>query len=100
MSAIGPGDWVECLKGSSMISDCVPGGLYCVEAIVPAEGECPQCGDDTPEGLLFSGHKKRLSPCGLYWSWCPCRFRPIYRPRAEFIESLKQPAPSRELEDA
>lgn len=102
MSAIGPGDWVECLTPSPDTNACVEGGLYCVEALVPAFGGCPVCDDDMPEGMIFAGHPREPAWGGYLKSWCPCRFRPIYRPKSDFIEQLKQPAPDivREFEDA
>ena len=92
MSAIGPGDWVECIARTGRPDLCVPGGLYCVEALVPAFGTCPACEDGSDiEGMIFVGQPKERNDTGQYWSWCPCRFRPVYRPKADLIESLKAP---------
>jgi hypothetical protein len=90
---IGPGDWCEFLGPPSPepgAETVVVGGLYCVEAFVASWGACNHCGDDTETGLILAGQPR--VPCGgTLMSWCPCRFRPVYRPRASFIASLKAP---------
>lgn len=102
------GDFVECIGDVSRSAHVTPvrtGGIYCVEAIVPAIGDCPACGEWDDTGLIFSGHPKQRAFLSedeaddLLLSWCPCRFRPIYRPRADLIESLKAP-PERVREPA
>jgi hypothetical protein len=87
---IGPGDWVECI-GAFVNPFFVVGRLYQAERVVPAIGDCPACGDETGRGLLFVGGPRIHHPVVGVMSCCPCRFRPVYRPRADFIESLKAP---------
>lgn len=86
MSApIGPGDWVECVKADFFGGDTiVKGGIYCVEAILPNHGWCPLCKDYCADVVLTTDVEKDIG-------WCPGRFRPIYRPKAELIEVLKKP---------
>lgn len=84
---IGPGDWVECYRGR----DCPPvyvGAIYQCEEVWddPEWGEC----DDCPPGPLapcitLKGINTRQDPL------CACTLRPIYRPKADLIESLKAP---------
>lgn len=98
MSAIGPGDWVECIRTGDR-PDPRPGvgfglgKLYCVREVSTRDYLCP-CGK-RHAGLRFTNMLD--SPMG--W-WSMCAFRPIYRPRdnAEFIEKLKTPAPPETVE--
>lgn len=86
MSAIGPGDWVECV-------DCIPsdkptakfalGSIYQVEDCVFVPGI------KQPHGLIIKEMPRSSHPTGAY---CATAFRPIYRPKAGLIESLKTPA--------
>lgn len=86
MSTIGPGDWVECVRGArSNFSWCpeevVAGCLYRVT-------EVDQASDwrgNLAEGLFLQGFDQRHG-------WSVERFRPIYRPKTDLIESLKTPA--------
>jgi hypothetical protein len=81
--AIGPGDFVECIAGhASRI-----GRVFRVLDIGPPNF-CFVCGGC--QGLELS-EQRRASTGG--W-WCPTGYKPIYRPRADLIESLMQPAPS------
>lgn len=93
---IGPGDWVECVDGDARYPQMPRGSIWCVEAIIPWRAFCALCeGGST----LFPALKLAGDPDD---DWCACAYRPIYRPRASFIESLKAPpqrAP-RETEDA
>lgn len=96
MTAIGKGDWVECVDNRSRdYEGCEErlrlGGLYCVE-----RADIAPCGD--PAIWLIEATAA-----------CPeqgfrlDRFRPIFRPRADFIEALKAPpkhAPVRTVEPA
>lgn len=93
---IGPGDWVECLRVWPRAPDEAPtgfrvGGLYCVEA-ARDDGWCDVCCECCP-GLTFTNIARGEWFIG-------CAFRPVYRPNADFIESLKQPSPERERETA
>jgi len=95
-SDIGPGDFVECVdarpcafSGKSLL---VAGAIYQVYDLdvgVSPDGEL---------GLALS--LVEISDCDLAgrFVFCATRFRPIYRPKSEIIESLKAPAP--ELEPA
>jgi hypothetical protein len=100
MSApIGPGDWVEALIDCDAefgFGAIVKGSVYCVESLScgPGDEPCSSCGSVGPGGLILKGDAPHFAGTG----WCPCAFRPIYRPRADLIRSLKQPAPDRELE--
>lgn len=88
--AIGPGDWVECISNGEDRPGCGGrgykiGALYVVSDVHLWRGfaQINCVGRVRPEefGLPNPG-------------WSIRAFRPIYRPRADFIESLKQPAPS------
>lgn len=87
--AIGPGDWVEALVDCPPEGGCIAvskGGLYCVETTRLRPLLCTHCGTDCP-GLRMVGDQP-LDPA--IW-WPGCGFRPIYRPKADLIESLKAP---------
>ncbi len=98
-SAIGPGDWVECVRDGSAVHGWSPltvGAIYRVRDLVE---------EGYPGGRVVAGvtlHEVATPP-GEVGFWIEL-FRPIYRPRADLIESLKAPAPDavRELisEDA
>lgn len=92
MSAIGPGDWVECIgdwphvglpKGSVWLCNHIETkddpGVY-----------CHLCTDREQPMLYLQGWRP---PTG-YEGACACGFRPIYRPRADLVESLKAPTPT------
>ena len=94
MSAIGPGDWVECIRTGDGRADhpgrgFTLGKLYCVREVSAKNYPCP-CGR-TCGGLRFTNMKDPA----IGW-WSACAFRPIYRPKADFIEALKRPAPEQE----
>jgi hypothetical protein len=99
---IGPGDWVECVDVSPRYQPgygwCpAPDQLVLRSIYRVARVFCePVWGVDSVvlEGL--GAHETRAD--GAYWAG---RFRPIYRPKSELIDTLKQPAPAgvRELED-
>lgn len=82
MSAIGPGDFVECFKTEFPSSPRLGKIFQC--AAVKAT---PRCADS---------HGK----CGAIWlvgdntpaeGWALCCFRPIYRPKQSLIEDLSRP---------
>lgn len=99
MSAIGPGDWVECIQtvDEGVLDARLLGGgriykgrLYCVEAIMEGADE----NGDWDIGLrLTDPETHRTQADGTPGGWCVDLFRPIYRPRTDLIETLKQPAP-------
>lgn len=94
-SAIGPGDFVECVNADPQFiipTGLSAGAIYQVQALTP-----PRPGRWAVAGLLLVGVRHPGNELGDY---NPDRFRPIYRPRADFIESLKQPSPARESEAA
>jgi hypothetical protein len=92
MSAIGPGDFVECIDKAAPARAL--GRPFRVVEIVDGD-VCLDCGDTAPGVEL-----DHLSCAGNVYC-CGCQVRPIYRPKSEIIQSLKQPAPSvREPEHA
>lgn len=96
MSAIGPGDLVECVAtvGEEAIK---VGSVYTVEA---AEGPWPgvvcDCHGKEAPGLLLVGIPT------LPWWWCAYQFRPAGRRDESLIKDLLRPTeqPVRELESA
>lgn len=93
MSApIGPGDWVECIN--PLATSIAYGALYCVEEVEVNDRLPCECG--CVVGVELAGDVR--DPFSM---WCAgCEVRPIYRPKSTFIDTLKQPAPERELIDA
>lgn len=94
MSAIGKGDWVECIDGSPHEELAVTlreGGVYRVRETCEGLGVHgqPISGVRLFEITLASG------PRGIEAAWGIVRFRPIYRPKAEFITSLLAPSPAK-----
>lgn len=81
-NAIGPGDWVECVRAED------PDGRYlgkvfrCLKVVPSQDCELNHgpCAGLTIEGMPITLH-----------GWAMCCFRPIYRPKASLIERLKQP---------
>lgn len=87
MDAIGPGDWVERIADGTLRH--VPAGtIALVLGVVERVEPCSVCGP--VRGLLLDLPQD--------FAWCVNHWRPIYRPKSEIIEALKQPAP--ELEPA
>lgn len=94
MSAIGPGDWVECVDASPRYvpgvgmspvpAPLVKGAVYRVERVV-----YDARWDET--GIVLDGIRENA--WRIDGAFNVDRFRPIYRPKSEIIESLKQPAP-------
>lgn len=95
MSApIGPGDFVECVDASpDWWGDPVPlvvGQIYRVLGIDWGEGaRISPPGLEHAPGLWLAGVRSENDED----SFALDRFRPIYRPRADLIEQLQQPAP-------
>jgi len=91
MSAIGPGDWVEALFSAGAeegFRAVAKGEIYCVQVARPAEYPCGECGE-RGLGLILAGDQIEDPKA----TWCgECGFRPIYRSKADLIESLKAPA--------
>lgn len=83
---IGPGDWVECIDDSynpkAGLDPIIRiGQIYQVNYLLNGVN------------CAFCGGKGGLNLVGFHpdSNWCPTRFRPIYRPKATFIEGLKTP---------
>lgn len=94
MSDIGPGDWVECIRSADVLT---PGGLrgavtagavYRVERIFRVEGRCGVCRDH-PGTVLVLGQTAESGA-----GWCPCSFRPLYRPKEQLLRDLMEPVPA------
>lgn len=102
MSApIGPGDWVECVESRQGTLLLRVGAIYQIEAVRNFEWSCDGCepGECDQCGVRCVGLDS--SRPGYSGGWiCSRRFRPVYRPKSEIIQALKQPSPTRELEDA
>lgn len=101
MSAIGPGDWVECVDAKPCARWGDPGlrkgGLYQVEAV---SIRCDEVSGYKAAAVRLAGYVHPTVE-GVRWLGLD-RFRPIYRPNVDLIQSLKAPAPPavRELIDA
>lgn len=92
MSAIGPGDWVEALHsrpGDVDAREITAGGLYCVEEVDHEPCVCFRCGDEGPGFSLVGDPPGSL----VNSAWCGCDFKPIYRPKADLIETLMTSVP-------
>lgn len=75
---IGVGDWVEIIDSREIA----------VVGSTCDAGACIQC-DFDGLGIRLIGQSPSQGPD---WSWCEgCELRPIYRPSASLIESLKVP---------
>lgn len=79
VSAIGPGDWVECVDSRGWEHLVPVGSVHLVEDVTMWQGRIPSL---ILKGIASpSGYREVLAEC----------FRPIYRPKADLIESLKAP---------
>jgi len=93
---IGPGDWVEALitfdDGECRV---VAGHAYRVTGMHEGEepDDCAHCGPGCAHPVLDLAE----FPPDPEYGWCASIFRPIYRPRADLIESLKTPAKRKEV---
>jgi hypothetical protein len=96
-AAIGPGDFVECVDITPCRVCGVPnlnlGAIYRVEDVVRALRSNNKWG----WLLILQG----VRSAGTQGGFGLGRFRPVYRPSADLIRQLEQPAPDavRELED-
>lgn len=111
-SAIGPGDWIEfvgpfsdaAMRAAIRSSGVQFVGSYRVGTMTLCEAVTDQM--RLPDGSVAPGLKTRDVKAfkNGHEMWLGAsQWRPIYRPRADFIESLKAPpisAPARETEDA
>lgn len=95
MSAIGKGDWVECIQNRLPTTQppigLVVGRVYRVEAVgvTGPDDQYP----NTPWVRVFGAHV-REGRDGFRLAW----FKPVYAPNADLIERLKQPAPPETVE--
>lgn len=98
---IGPGDWVECVDdrgdGGIALHDggfLVLGRIYQIDELMAAQ--------TTLAGLVpavrLVGQPFLHARSWRRRAYALSRFRPIYRPKSDLIESLKQPAPPVERE--
>ena len=100
MSAIGPGDWVECVDASGVqeLDALVERALYRVRdfGFVAVNDFCCYDGCHEP-GLVLDGTSASRRD-----SYCPARFRPIRRSTeiTDLINSLKQPLQAEFLDEA
>lgn len=91
MSAIGKGDWVECVRITKGDYQIRLRDIYCVEAVVPQPGSCRGCEAHgvvcERVGIVLVGVRvgERLR------AWCSRAFAPIYRPKSSLIQQLSQP---------
>jgi hypothetical protein len=83
---IGPGDWVEVvrLSGDPAEDAAMPmHSIWCVEAATDTGLACDHCTPGAYPALKLVGNPDD--------DWCGCSYRPIYRPKADLIQSLKAP---------
>ena len=83
---IAPGDWVECVRASTT-HGFRPGQIYRCTSTPPTVLPCNTCGKKHT-GIQLAGAPAQRPAT---WLWPICCFRPIYRPKSELIEQLKQP---------
>lgn len=101
MSAIGPGDWVECVNhpAENQVFSIEVGQIYRVLEVgvyesLPQDASTQQY-DGLPVVFVYPRRAQRRGEFGQWWVYnghLVSRFRPIYRPKADLIESLKAPA--------
>lgn len=81
MSAIGPGDHVECVLISGDGGGFRLGSVYIVEEVGLWNGE------------PFINCVGMRRPRGLCPGWATRAFRPVHRPTTKFMNALMRPAP-------
>lgn len=67
------------------------GSVYRVRDVFPRVLMWP-CGKGSRIALTVQEQPER-------WGWCACMFRPLYNPKREFIEGLKEPAPGERVKE-
>jgi hypothetical protein len=105
---IGPGDFVECVHADAIrgvwAGQCwEPGAALTKGAIYTVrEVFIDVAGREALDLVEVQRGPEAVKGWGGRIGYAPERFRPIYRPKSDLIESLKQPAPPvvRELLDA
>lgn len=92
-SAIGPGDWVECVDASPCPRYGDPGlRLGALYQVARTERRRDEITGYEGDGVLLSGYRHPSRGVEKKSDWLGAsRFRPIYRPKADLIESLKAP---------
>ena len=95
MDAIGPGDWVECVEApkGGAYSDEGFARVGCIYQVREVIDRC-RGNDGVEPGCRLVGQPQIIDDLGLECAYPLALFRPIYRPKSEIIEALKQPAPS------
>lgn len=102
MSAdIGPGDWLEAVKADPFHDGLVAvekGGVHQVTDVFDMGCWlfCDDCREPGRVAFLIHGDR----PEGGVRGRCRCGWRPIYRPKADFLESLLRPVELPETVDA
>ena len=86
ITPIAPGDWVECVAVDRMQTITI-GQVYRVSALgsAPEGYGCWRC--EREEDAVYLASVPQLKR-----GYCTCHFRPIYRPKSSFIESLTVPS--------
>lgn len=98
---IGPGDWVECAPPSGYRGD-IPIEQVGISGSYPKRGHVYRV-REVGQYRTLQGMEDGLRLVGIVAStpghpdsWWPARcFRPIYRPKAELIQSLLAPTPAK-----
>lgn len=106
--AIGPGDLVECVVSCDERSPDVAPHWLCGAEIVAGRIYTVMIVKTGADNYGVENFGYVLTDKNTHWpdqwgdlgGWSHEFFRPLGRPAADFIESLKAPSPSRELEDA
>lgn len=82
------GPFASCGHGWELTPELTIGAIYRVEDVVP--------GHEFVDGVggLTLVEVPGFYPCGQRFTYDIRRFRPIYRPKAEFIAELLAPAPA------
>ena len=90
-SAIGPGDWIECVGNWPGVGLAKGSVWLCngIEFDPDPNVYCDLCLDPAQPTLFLQGWR----PPRGYEGACACGFKPIHRPKSDLIEKLKQPAP-------
>lgn len=86
MSAVGPGDWVECVDVAPRPNQ--PSRYRVALAQLQVGKLYRVVGEAEIRGLIIEGVRAAAEPA---LGWKVERFRPIYRPKQELIETLKAP---------
>lgn len=97
MAAIGPGDWIECIRKDSCRCGCggvSPPNVYRVAALTPPPAPyidflCLLCGARQPTAVVVEGQEDH--------AYCACCFKPGgYRPSEHVRRALDAPVTVKE----